>query len=179
MTVVLLRGVNVGGHRRLRPSALANALAHLDVVSIGAAGTFVVRRPVDQADLRAEFARELPFDARLMICNGGEVTKLLAHDFYAHHVDRPDIVRFVSLLSEAPHDPPLVPMDLPASGEWLVRILAREGRFVIGLHRRQMRAIGQLGALDRVFAAPGAIRNWTTFQAIGRVLGAERAMRVE
>ena len=73
-----------------------------------------------------------------------------------------------------PYDPPVVPMDLPASGEWLVRILAREGRFVIGLHRRQMRAIGQLGALDRVFAAPGAIRNWTTFQAIGRVLGGER-----
>jgi len=40
--VVLLRGVNVGGHRRFRPALLAQALAHLDVVSIGAAGTFLM-----------------------------------------------------------------------------------------------------------------------------------------
>src|SRR6185295_12228721 len=43
--VVFLRGVNVGGHRRLRPSVLAKELERLDVVSIGAAGTFVVRKP--------------------------------------------------------------------------------------------------------------------------------------
>ena len=36
--VVLLRGVNVGGHRTLRPAKLAKQLKHLDAVSIGAAG---------------------------------------------------------------------------------------------------------------------------------------------
>ncbi len=47
--VVLLRGVNVGGHKTFRPSALAAQLQHLDVVNIGAAGTFVVRRSVGHA----------------------------------------------------------------------------------------------------------------------------------
>lgn len=42
--VVLLRGVNVGGHRTFRPTTLAKQLAHLDAVNIGAAGTFVIRR---------------------------------------------------------------------------------------------------------------------------------------
>ena len=44
--VVLLRGVNVGGHRTFRPAVLAQRLKHLDAVNIGAAGTFVIRRPV-------------------------------------------------------------------------------------------------------------------------------------
>lgn len=48
--VVLLRGVNVGGHRTLRPTELAKELAGLDAVNIGAAGTFVIRRPLAAAD---------------------------------------------------------------------------------------------------------------------------------
>ena len=63
--VVFLRGVNVGGHRTLRPTTIAEQLKHLDAVNIGAAGTFVVRRPVTQAHLRAELARRLPFDAEI------------------------------------------------------------------------------------------------------------------
>ncbi len=65
--VVLLRGVNVGGHRTFRPAALARQLKHLDAVNIGAAGTFVIRRPVTRAQLRAELARRLPFDTAIMI----------------------------------------------------------------------------------------------------------------
>src|SRR5580704_450692 len=70
--VVLLRGVNVGGHRTFRPATLAKQLKHLDAVNIGAAGTFVIRRPVTRAKLRAELARRLPFDAEIMICQGHE-----------------------------------------------------------------------------------------------------------
>ena len=47
--VVFLRGVNVGGHKRFRPAALAKELVHLDAVNIGAAGTFVIRRRVSRA----------------------------------------------------------------------------------------------------------------------------------
>ena len=52
--VVLLRGLNVGGHRNFRPSKLAEQLPHLDAVNIGAAATFVIRQPVAPAHLRAE-----------------------------------------------------------------------------------------------------------------------------
>jgi hypothetical protein len=65
--VVLLRGINVGGHRTFRPTTLAGQLKHFDAVNIGAAGTFVIRRPVTRAQLRAELARRLPFDAEVMI----------------------------------------------------------------------------------------------------------------
>ena len=65
--VVLLRGVNVGGHRTFRPSLLAEQLKHFGAVNIGAAGTFVIRRPVTQTKLRAELARRLPFDTDIFL----------------------------------------------------------------------------------------------------------------
>jgi hypothetical protein len=43
--VVFIRGVNVGGHRTFRPSVLARGLSDYGVVNVGAAGTFVVRKP--------------------------------------------------------------------------------------------------------------------------------------
>ena len=43
--VVFLRGVNVGGHRLFRPSAIAKEMAGLDVVNMGAAGTFTAAGP--------------------------------------------------------------------------------------------------------------------------------------
>src|SRR5207249_2636335 len=78
--VVLLRGVNVGGHRTFRPTTLAEQLKHLDAVNIGAAGTFVIRQPVTRAQLRAEFARRLPFDTEIMICQGREIVRLMSQN---------------------------------------------------------------------------------------------------
>jgi uncharacterized protein (DUF1697 family) len=168
--VVLLRGVNVGGHRSFRPSALAAALAHLDVVNIGAAGTFVIRRPISRSALRLELARRLPFDACIAICDTREILSLLSRDFFSDYPVRPDIVRFVSVLSRSPRSAPPAPINLPATGTWLVRVLARENRFVVGVYKRHMKTIGQLGALDRVFGVPATTRNWNTLAQIAGVL---------
>jgi hypothetical protein len=100
--VVFLRGVNVGGHRTFRPTTLAEQLKHLDAVNVGAAGTFVIRRPVTRAQLRAELARRLPFDAEIMICPGREIVRLMSRNHFANQPVRPDIVRFVSILSKRP-----------------------------------------------------------------------------
>jgi uncharacterized protein (DUF1697 family) len=169
--VVLLRGVNVGGHRTFRPTRLAEQLKHLDVVNIGAAGTFVIRRAVTPAQLRAEFARRLPFDAEIIICKGREIVRLMSQNHFSHHPVRPDIVRFVSVLSKSPRSTPSTPMSLPSSGPWLVKILARDDRFVVGVYRRQMRAISYLSTFDRLFGVPVTTRNWNTITAIARVLG--------
>src|SRR3989475_6014225 len=139
--VVLLRGVNVGGHRTFPPTTLAEQLKHLDAVNIGAAGTFVIRRPITRAQLRAELARRLPFDAEIMICQGREIVRLMAQDHFADQPMRPDIVRFVSLLAKRPRSAPSTPMSLPSSGKWLLKILARDNRFVFGAYRRHIKVI--------------------------------------
>ena len=170
--VVFLRGVNVGGHRTFRPAALAKELAPLDAVNIGAAGTFVIRRRATQAQVRAELARRLPFDTEIVICDGRDVTALLSLPHFANQPARPDIVRFVSILSGRARSTPSLPMSLPSNDQWLLKILAREGRFVLGLYKRQMKAIGYLGKIDRLFGVPVTTRNWNTVAAIARVLDA-------
>ncbi len=62
-------------------------------------------------------------------------------------------------------------MSLPSKGQWLVRVLARDHPFVLGLYRRQMKVIGYLGTLDRLFGVPATTRNWNTITAIAAVLG--------
>lgn len=168
--VVFLRGLNVGGHRRLRPKELASALQHLDVVNVGAAGTLVVRRPIRPAELRREIARRLPFEAELAICAGRDVLRLVSSAPFEGVRVRPDVVRFVSVLVRPARAAPPLPLRLPAVGPWLVTVRARDGRFVLGVHRRQMKAIGYLGRLDRLFGAPATTRGWSTVAAVARVL---------
>ncbi len=149
--VVLIRGINVGGHKTFRPKTLVESLKHLDPVNIGAAGTLVIRRSVPQAELRAEVARRLPFEAEIMICRGREVSELMSGGYFDGIPVQPDITRFVSLLAKRPRSAPPTPMSFPADGEWMLKVLAVENRFVVGVYRRQMKAIDYLGRLDRVF----------------------------
>ena len=169
--VVFLRGVNVGGHKTFRPTTVVEQLKHLDCVNIGAAGTFVIKRPITQAQLRAELARALPFDTEIMICQGREILGLMSQDHFANQPVQTDVVRFVSVLSKSPRSAPATPMRLPSSGEWGLKILARDNRFVFGVYRRHMKAISYLGKLDRIFGVPATTRNWNTITAIARVLG--------
>lgn len=176
-SVVFLRGVNVGGHRALKPSVVAKQLSHLDAVNIGAAGTFVVRRRISHARLRAEFARRIPFEVEIIICRGHDISVLMSREVFATHAVRRDTVRFVSVLAGAPRAAPRVPFDLPTRGRWMVRVLVRENRFVVGLYRRQMKAISCLGALDRVFNAPATTRSWDTFATITKLLEQTKTRR--
>lgn len=168
--VVLLKGVNVGGHRTFRPAALAGQLRHLNAVNIGTAGTFVIREPVTRARLRAEFSRRLPFEAQIMICAGEEITGLVAQDWFTRLPVRQSIVRFASLLAGKPRRAPATPLYVPARRGWMLHILTREGRFVIGRYRRRMQSIRYLGMLDQMFGVPATTRSWSTICTIAGVL---------
>jgi uncharacterized protein (DUF1697 family) len=164
--VVFLRGINVGGHRTFRPSLLAAELKHYDVFNIGATGTFVVRKPISQARLRAELLGRLPFEARVMICRSRELVSLASAQPFAEVPPRPDVIRFVSVLEKRPRALPPIPMRLPTDGKWILKILGTQCRFVFGVYRRQMKAIGYLGAMDKIFGTPATTRNWNTITTI-------------
>jgi uncharacterized protein (DUF1697 family) len=169
--VVFLRGCNVGGHRTFRPTLLAQQLKHYDVVNIGAAGTFVVRRRTTHARLRADLGRKLPFEAEVIICEGHELISVASANPFGDAPIRSDIVRFVSICAQRPRRLPSLPISLPAHGKWGLRILATEDRFLFGLYRRQMKAISYLGAIDRLLGVRATTRNWNTISAVIKVLG--------
>lgn len=168
--VVLLRGVNVGGHRRFKPAQFVMLFRHLDAVNVGAAGTFVIKKPVSRTQLRNEIASKLPFEADITICRGREVVKLLDHPAFALVPERSGIVRFVSILPSLPRSPPQLPITIPARGAWQLKVLARKGRFVLGVYLRHMKVIGHLSKLDNLFGMPATTRSWTTLTAIARAI---------
>jgi uncharacterized protein (DUF1697 family) len=168
--VAFLRGVNVGGHRRFRPSDLAKALSAYDVVNIGAAGTFVVRKPGSRAKFLAELRRRLPFETDIALCDGRDLLKMVNANPFGLTATRPDVVRFVSVLTKAGRRRDASLAWMPSEQDWLVRIVGSEGRFVFGEYRRHMRTIGYLGKLDALFGAPATTRNWNTIRQIVSVL---------
>lgn len=172
--VVFLRGINVGGHRTFRPSILAKKLSRYDVVNVGAAGTFVVRKPGPRAKFRATLLRKLPFEAEVVFCDSRDLIRLETKNPFETERSRPDIVRFVSILSKPSRCVASFPCSLPPSGEWFVRIIASQNRFVFGEYRRHMKTIGHLGQIDKLFGAPATTRNWNTIVAIVRILKGER-----
>jgi uncharacterized protein (DUF1697 family) len=168
--VVFLRGVNVGGHRTFRPSILARELSDYGVVNVGAAGTFVVRKPGPHAKFRAVLLRKLPFEAELVLCDGRDLVRLEMENPFGTDPSRPDIVRFVSILSKADRGLASVPCTLPPCGEWFVRVIASKNQFVFGEYRRHMKTIGYLGQIDKLFGVPMTTRNWNTIIAVARTL---------
>jgi len=163
----------VGGHRTLRPSLLARELSDYDVVNVGAAGTFVVRKPGSRAKFQAELLRKLPFQTEVALCDGRDLIRLERENPFGPQFSGPDIVRFVTILSKAVRGPASVPIALPSSGEWLVRLIGSKNRFVFGVYRRHMKTIGYLGRIDKLFGVPATTRNWNTILAILRILKGE------
>ena len=168
--VVFLRGVNVGGHRTFRPSILAKELSDYGVVNVGAAGTFVVRKPGLRAKFRAELLRKLPFEAEVLLCDGRDLIRMEMENPFGAEPSRPDIVRFVSILSKADRGLASIPCALPPRGEWFVRVIASKKQFVFGVYRRHMKTIGYLGQIDKLFGVRATTRNWNTIIAIVQIL---------
>jgi uncharacterized protein (DUF1697 family) len=168
--VVFLRGVNVGGHKTFRPSLLARELSRHDVVNVGAAGTFVVRKPGPRARFRTELLRRLPFETGVVLCDARELLRLEEDKPFGSRPPPSDVVRFVSVLLKPSRVTASLPITLPARGEWLVRVIASKNQFVFGMYRRRMKTIGCLGQLDRMFGATATTRNWNTILAVLRIL---------
>jgi uncharacterized protein (DUF1697 family) len=170
--VVFLRGINVGGRRRLRPSLLAKELSAYDVVNVGATGTLIVRKPGECSRFVAELRRKLPFKAEVALCDGGDLFRLETENPFGAEPPASDVVRFVSVLSKTGHDKVSLPITIPQTGEWFVRIIGAKDRLVFGVYRRHMKTIGHLSQIDELFGAPATTRSWNTILTVLRILKA-------
>ncbi len=168
--IVFLRGVNVGGHKTFRPSMVARELSDYDVVNVGAAGTFVVRKPGSRARFRAALLRKLPVKAEVVLCDASDLMRLEKDNPFGFDASPSDVVRFVSILSRAGGVLVPLPVTFPPEGEWLVRVVAAKGQFVFGMYRRHMKTIGYLGQIDKLYGVTATTRNWNTITAILRIL---------
>jgi uncharacterized protein (DUF1697 family) len=169
-SVVFLRAVNVGGTNRCRPALIAKQLAKFDIVNIGAVGTFVVRKDANDVALRAAISGKLPFKCEIMICPAREIIKLTSKDPFARQPSSPDVTRFVSVLAKRLRPPFPIPLNMPSDDDWLLRIVAIQDRFVLGLYRREMKAISYLGKIEKQFGVATTTRNWNTIEKVAKIL---------
>ena len=173
-SVVFLRAVNVGGTNRCRPAVIAKQLSKFGLLNIGAVGTFVVREDVSESVLRNAIAKKLPFKCEIMICPARDIIKLASKDPFSQQPSGPDITRFVNVLHKRPRALPSLPLSLPSDDDWVLKVIAIRDRFVVGLYRRQMKAISYLGKIEKLLGVPVTTRNWNTIEKVAKILKEDR-----
>ena len=171
-SIVFLKGVNVGGNRKFQPSLFAKELADLQVVSIGAAGTFVVRAPIRESLLRAAFEKKLPFQTELFICPAAEILELVSKNPFGSGPVEKGVKRSLTVLLKKPKKGPRLPILHPTDGKWEVQINSLSGRYATSLRRR-------LGSkfyypnevVEKNTGLPATTRDWNTVIKICGILG--------
>ena len=104
---------------------------------------------------------------------GRDLLRLETEEPFGTESPRPDLVRFLSVLSRPAPSLPPAPIEIPPGAEWFVRILGVRGRFVFGEYRRHMKTIGYLGRIDEFCGTPATTRSWNTVRSIVRILKEE------
>jgi uncharacterized protein (DUF1697 family) len=169
-SVVFLRAVNVGGANRCKPVAIAKQLGRFGIINIGAVGTFVVREDVSESTLRSAIARKLPFKCEIMICPAKAMVDVVRRDPFARQPSGPNITRFVNVLHKPLRKPLPLPISLPSDDDWLLKLVAIQNRFVLGLYRREMKAISYLSKIEKLLGVPATTRNWNTIEKVVKIL---------
>jgi len=150
-----------------------------------------VRKDVSESVLRAALVRKLPFKCEIMICPARDVIKLASRDPFEGQLSGPNITRFVSVSAkplragirydshqtsnikpQTSRLPPL-PLSLPSDDDWLLKIIAIQDRFILGLYHRQMKAISYLGKIEKLLAVPLTTRNWNTIEKVAKALSSD------
>jgi hypothetical protein len=168
--VVLLRGANLG-KRRFSPKAVEAALSDLNLVNIGAAGTFVVAKRVSEKALRARIAAELPFEpAPMVIVTESEIEAAMNTGV---GISVPaDARRFATAMDARPTHLPKLPIETPKGAEWGVRVASVIGRFALGVRRRvDVTGVYPNEIVERLFGVEATTRDWPTMEKIAKVLG--------
>lgn len=168
--VVFLRAVNVGGHQTFQPSKLARDLSELDIVSIGAAGTFVVRGKVAESKLRKAICANLRFEPEMVICPAAEISALAAD----RSLEDPSagVNRYLTVMAKPPKSLPKLPIVAPEAGEWQTRIIAVKGRYAVSERRASGKTqIYPNELIEKRLKVSATTRNWTTLVKICDILG--------
>jgi uncharacterized protein (DUF1697 family) len=105
-----------------------------------------------------------------MICPARDIIKLASKDPFLRQPSGSEITRFVNVLHKRLRTLPPLPLSLPSEDDWMLKIIAIQDRFVLGLYRREMKAISYLGKIEKKFGVAATTRNWNTIQKVAQIL---------
>ncbi len=170
MHVVFLRAANVGGKNVFRPAQLAASLTHLDVVNVGAAGTFVVRRRASAAAIRREILSRLPFEPEIAVRPASEILVLVRSDPFRGVTFSKQLRGWVAVLAGKPKTQPVLPIVTPAANLWSVRFDRLDGAFAMGLWQWRPKFVFASVVVEAAVGVPATTRWWETFERVAKVI---------
>ncbi|MHB8584473.1 MAG: hypothetical protein ACYDDF_01355 [Thermoplasmatota archaeon] len=167
--IIFVRGANVGKTNRFKPAAVASAMNDLDVVSIGAAGTFVFAGKTSVEAVRKRLAAELPFTAPLIAVNPRALREAL--DLENDIEPPPGGRRFATALEKVPPKVPSLPLDAPRAAPWAVQVHALRGNLAVGVRRPVSEAgVYPNEVVEKAFGVAATTRDWPTLEKVAAVL---------
>ncbi len=165
--VSMLRGINIGGHRKIRMDALRalyGSLGLRDVQTYGQSGNVVFRsakRDVDalREKIEDEIERRFGFRSDVIIRTAPELRDVVARNPFARRHLEPAKLAVTFLASDPGEEVREKVRAIPAAPEEL-RIDGRELYiyFPNGMARPKL----SLALVDRTLQTPGTARNWNT-----------------
>jgi uncharacterized protein (DUF1697 family) len=167
---VFLRAANVGGRNVFRPAQLAGALSHLDVVNLGAAGTFLVRGRATPAAIRREILTRLKFELDLAVVPAREILALVRSEPFRGMTFSKELRGWAAILCARPKVTPPLPLAAPAGKAWSVRLDRIEGSFALGLYRRAGGSVFPNQVVEKALGVPSTTRWWETIVKVAQLI---------
>ena len=167
-TVAFLRGINVGGHKKISMAALKEAFESLgfkNVMTVLASGNVVFEAPGHDRALADTIAARLEkafgFPAKVVLRAVRELRAIIASDPFKGAPSGPDIKLYVTFLAEKKAGRPARLPPKPSEGFRLIRVTPGEVFSVIRIST-DAGTPDLMAFLESAFGREVTTRNWQT-----------------
>jgi uncharacterized protein (DUF1697 family) len=168
--VAFLRGINVGGHKRINMARLREACESLglqNVRTLLASGNvlFESRKsdmPAMSKALEAEIKKAFELDVGVILCTRAELEKLAAADPFRGIPVTPRTRLFVTFLPKKPHSALKIPYVSPDGSFRILNVHDRAVCSVLTLGPQWAKNLRQMDILEKVYGRRITTRSWST-----------------
>ncbi len=171
--VGFLRGINVGGHRKIKMDELRGVFAAMgfeQVSTLLASGNVLFRASEDNAEhltQQVETGLEAAFGYSIgvLVRSEAQIRALAQAEPFAGIEVTPDTRLYVSFLSVPPKDASMAGYVSPDGGFRILRVSPGEVCSMLTLSP-EMRTTEAMGVLEKTFGKKITTRNWNTVEKI-------------
>lgn len=171
--VAFLRGINVGGHRKIKMEALRQVFESLEFQNVktllNSGNVLFETREVDPTAVVRKIEENLKetfgFEVRVILRTSREIQDLIDSDPFINITVSPQTRLYVTFLSEAPKSNLKIPYESPEKDFKIVSVTNGEVYSVLTLNSSR-RTPDAMDILEKEFGKKTTMRNWNTVTKI-------------